>query len=166
MKVFLKWKQVLYFTIFLILPVTSCSVYKPMKVLEPETSLPESFSDGQSLPPIDRWWPELKNRELEELIDEALSENLTLRMAWARLDQARQLARIAGAGKYPGLEFGFSGQHQHTGGDLPPGYDESQNTFSASLTLGYQVDLWKKIENSRLASVFNFEAGREEEEDC
>ena len=124
--------------------------------------MPESFSASESLPPVDKWWLQFESSKLNDLMDEALSENLTLRMAWSRLDQARQQAKIAGAGRFPGLESGAGAQHQHTGGDTSPAYPPSLNSFYARLSLSYQVDLWKKIENSRLASVFDFEAGREE----
>ena len=160
MKIPLKWKQVLFLIFFLILPVTACTVHKPLKDVEPQVKLPESFSAGQTLPPVDKWWKEFEDSELDSLIDEALSENLTLRMAWARLDQARQAAKISGAGRYPSLDLALGAQHQHIGGDLPPGYEENEDTFSAALTLGYQVDLWKKIKNSRSAAMLDFEAGR------
>ncbi len=162
MKSLFRLKQVFCIFLFMILPVSSCSIYKPVKNPEPQVKLPESFSAGDSLPPIDEWWLQFESSGLEALIDEALSENLTLRMAWARLDQARQQAKIAGAGRYPGLEFGTGAQHQHTGGDTSLAYPPSLNSFYARLSLSYQMDLWKKIENSRLASVFDFAAGRED----
>ena len=156
------WKQEFYFILFMVLTASSCTVYKPVESPDPQVRLPDTFSTGESLPPVDKWWLQFENRELETLMDEALSENLTLRMAWSRLDQARQQAKIAGAGRFPGLEAGAGAQHQHTGGDTSLAYPPSLNSFYARLSLSYQVDLWKKIENSRLASVFTFEAGREE----
>jgi len=111
---------------------------------------------------VDCWWEQFENQDLERLVNEALSGNLTLRMAWSRLDQARQLAKIAGAGHYPGLEFGIGIQQRNSGGTLPPDSTESLRDFSGSITLSYQVDLWKKITNNRLAAVLDFEAGRED----
>ncbi len=162
MKAFLKWKQALYFILILILPATACTVYNPIKSIEPRVELADSFSTGQPLPPVERWWREFGDELLEGLIEEALSENLTLRMAWSRLDQARQVAKMAGAGRYPGLELEMGGQHQHISGGVSPGSPENINTFYANLTLGYQLDLWKKIENSRLAAAFEFDAGKED----
>lgn len=141
-----------------------CTVHKPMTFVTPPEALPETFSDGEPLPTVDHWWEALGDEDLDRLVEEALSENLTLRMAWARLDQARQLTKIAGAGRYPGLDASFSAQRQHYGGGLPPTLPptipETLDTFSATLTLSYQVDLWKKISNSRKAAVLDFEAGR------
>jgi NodT family efflux transporter outer membrane factor (OMF) lipoprotein len=148
----------------LLVSTGGCAVHKPMKEAVPPEPLPESFGSGETLPPVDRWWAELGDEDLEQLVDQALAENLTLRMAWARLDQARQIAKIAGAGRWPGLDASFGYGRQHYGGGLPPTlpptYPETLETWSANLTLSYQVDLWKKISNSRTAAVLDFEAGR------
>jgi NodT family efflux transporter outer membrane factor (OMF) lipoprotein len=163
MTVFLRWERALIgLPVLLILLSTACAVHEPITSVEPTEALPESFSGGSTLPPVDRWWKQFENRDLERLIDEALSGNLTLRTAWARLDQARRLAIIAGAGQYPGLELGLGVQQYNAGGSLPPGAIESQKDFSGAMTLSYQVDLWKKITNNRLAAVLDFEAGRED----
>jgi NodT family efflux transporter outer membrane factor (OMF) lipoprotein len=150
--------------LLLMLLFPACAVHKPMTEVEPPEALPETFSGGDQLPPADRWWEAFGDENLDRLVEEALAGNLTLNMAWARLDQARQLARIAGAGRYPGLDTAFSAQRQHYGGGLPPtvppSIPETLDTFSATLSLSYQVDLWKKISNSRKAAVLDFEAGR------
>jgi len=147
-----------------VLLTPACTVHRTITEAEPPEPLPESFSGGEPLPPTERWWEGLGDEDLERLVDEALAENLTLRMAWARLDQARQLAKIAGAGRYPGLDFGFSAERQDYAGGLPPTLPptipETYDTFTTTLTLSYQVDLWKKIANSRRAAVLDFEAGR------
>lgn len=148
--------------LLLIMSSTACVVHKPITEVEPTESLPVSFSGGSTLPPVDRWWEQFENRDLERLIDEALSGNLTLRMAWSRLEQARQLAKIAGAGLYPRLDSGLGVQQRNPGNNLPSGSTESQKDFSGTMTLSYQVDLWKKITNNRLAAVLDFEAGRED----
>ncbi|MFC1495048.1 efflux transporter outer membrane subunit [Thermodesulfobacteriota bacterium] len=163
MTALLRWKKILIGQfILLILLSASCAVYKPITSIKPTESLPDSFSEGPALPPIDCWWEQFENSELEQFIDEALSGNLTLKMAWSRLDQARQLAKIAGAGSYPGLDSGFSTQQSDFRGSLPPGSVKRIRDFSVTMTLSYQVDLWKKIKNSRLSAVLDFEAGRED----
>ncbi len=150
--------------ILLILLFPACTVHKTMTEVQPPEELPEAFSEGETLPPTDRWWEAFGDQDLDRLVEEALADNLTLNMAWARLDQARQLTIIAGAGRYPGLDFGFGAQRQHYGGGLPatvpPSIPETLDTFSATLALSYQVDLWKKISNFRKAAVLDFEASR------
>ena len=163
MTVLLRWgRTIVSPVVFLILVSTACAVHEPITSVEPTEALPEAFSGGSTLPPVDRWWEQFENQDLERLINEALSGNLTLRMAWARLEQARQLSKIAGAGQYPGLELGFGIQQYNAGGSLPPDSPESLREFTGTLTLSYQADLWKKITNNRLAAILDFEAGRED----
>jgi NodT family efflux transporter outer membrane factor (OMF) lipoprotein len=163
MNPFLKWERALMnLALILILSSIGCTVHKPITGVEPREALPASFSGGSNLPPVERWWEQFENQDLERLVNEALSGNLTLRMAWSRLDQARQLAKIAGAGGYPGLELGFGIQQYNAGGSLPPDSPESLREFTGTIALSYQVDLWKKITNNRLAAVLDFEAGRED----
>jgi multidrug efflux system outer membrane protein len=164
MTIFKPERAVAGLVILLILLFPACTVHKTMTEVEPPEALPAAFSDGPPLPPTDRWWEGLGDTELDRLVEEALSDNLTLNMAWARLDQARQLTIIAGAGRYPGLDFGFNAARQHYGGGLPatvpPSIPETLDTFTATLTLSYQLDLWKKISNRRKAAVLDFEASR------
>ena len=48
-----------------------------------------------------RWWEEFNDPELTGLIEEALADNLTLKEAWSRLNQARTVAVQVGAALYP-----------------------------------------------------------------
>ena len=163
MTAFSNWKKAFAgLALVLILSSAACTVHKPITEVEPREALPDSFSGGSTLPPVDRWWEQFENQDLKRLVNEALSGNLTLRMAWSRLDQAKQLAKIAGAGHYPGLDFGFGIQQYNAGGSLPPDSPESFREFTGTIALSYQVDLWKKITNNRLAAVLDFEAGRED----
>jgi NodT family efflux transporter outer membrane factor (OMF) lipoprotein len=53
--------------------------------------------------PPDRWWLALGDSRLTSLIERALSDNPDLASAEARVQQARALARVAGAEFYPSL---------------------------------------------------------------
>ena len=53
--------------------------------------------------PPDRWWLALGDSTLTSLIERALSDNPDLASAEARVQQARALARVAGAEFYPSL---------------------------------------------------------------
>jgi len=119
----------------------------------PPVELPDAFSTAED-DTVDpgRWWKSFGDPELEQLVDRALSHNLQLRQAWARIQQAEALERMAGAGMYPRVDasisagrnksaprvFNFGGQKQTI-----PGVE--QNSFSASLPVSYEVDLWGRV---------------------
>ncbi len=103
----------------------SCVSLLPQRATSPEGRLPESFSEYEAQTErSDRWWEVFESDELTSLVQEALSDSLTLREMWARLDQAGAAATIAAAGRYPelSLESGASYERRSTtveGADAP-----------------------------------------------
>ena len=78
----------------------------------------------------ERWWLSFADPTLDRLVEQALSGNLSLQVAWDRLDQARAVARRAGADLWPQLnaEAGASTTRLRTGSK-----NESFNDFSLGL---------------------------------
>lgn len=144
--------------------VAGCAVYSPRPALEPRIQLRESFFDtGVEAP--DRWWEDFDDPELTRLIEATLDDNLTLRTAWSRLDQLRAVARAAGAGRYPNADLAVSGERQELADELTAtAFGPQDETVLASLTVGYQVDLWKRIRNSRKAALFDQQTSRQDVE--
>jgi len=127
-----------------------CSIYTPREDFEPMVELRKSFLESGIGSP-DRWWDDLDDPELTRLIEATLDDSLSLRMAWARLDQMRAVARAAGAERHPSVDFAATGERRDFGGRQGSAVD----TTLASLTVGYQVDLWKKISNHRKAALYD-----------
>jgi outer membrane protein TolC len=82
-----------------------------------EGPVPETYSINEDLTGVEwanRWWEEFGSEELNELVDEALASNLTLRQAWARLDQAHAIGIQAAADLYPQLSFDGGASYDRT----------------------------------------------------
>ena len=145
----------------------SCAVYHPSVGLEPKLELQGSFLDAGVETP-DPWWQDFDDPGLSRLIAAILDGNLSLRLAWSRLEQMRAVARAAGAGRYPQADLVVSGERQKLGGDLsasPFGpQDDTVDTRFASLTVGYQVDLWKRIRHHRQAALYDQQTSRQDVE--
>jgi len=137
--------------------LVGCSIYTPRTEFEPSVEFQESFLDS-GLEASDRWWYDLGDPELTRLIEATLDENLSLRMAWSRLDQMRAIARAVGAERYPEVDFVATGERLDLGGDQ----DATVNTTLSSLTVAYQVDLWKKISNRRKAALYDEQSTRQD----
>ena len=147
--------------------LSGCSTYSPIIGLEPGIGLQESFSDtGVEAP--DQWWEDFEDSNLTRLVEATLEDNLSPRMAWSRLDQMRAVARAAGAGRNPTADMPGSGERQKRGGDQSVSpfdpQDDTVNTMLAGLTVGYQVDLWEKISNSRKAFLLDQQSSRQDVE--
>ena len=92
------------FILTLIFLLSSCSPFKPQVRTSPAGELPKTFSlYTPGVEPPERWWEEFNDVELNDLIEEALAGNLTLKEAWARLNQAKALAVQSGSALYPDL---------------------------------------------------------------
>ena len=151
------------------LALTSCAVYRPHKSAPPPVDLPDSFSEAseidavlaQAQPSPDRWWEAFGDDKLDELILRGLSDNFSLRVAWARLDAAIALARIAGAARWPqvGVDVGVGRDSRVValgGGRTRLRTDTRSVTPGAS----YEVDLWGKLRFGTAAARLEARAGR------
>lgn len=95
--------------------LAGCTAFVPRRDAPPEGELPDQFSlgDAAGAQPTP-WWYDFGSEPLNELIDEAMQENLTLRQLWARLDQSGAVATQAASGLYPQLDYGGNASYRRT----------------------------------------------------
>ena len=70
---------------------------------EPHLAVPANYleSSASETASLDRWWQGFGDAQLTSLVDRALTANLDIEMATARIREARALEQVAGAGAYP-----------------------------------------------------------------
>jgi hydrophobe/amphiphile efflux-1 (HAE1) family protein/NodT family efflux transporter outer membrane factor (OMF) lipoprotein len=107
-----------------------------------------SWKEGRPLDnvPKGNWWEIFGDTGLDGLEAEAVSANQQLKAAVARVDQARDTARIARSQLMPNLSLdpGFSRQ-EYSPNANPSFGNITANTFSTPLDLSYEVDLWGRV---------------------
>jgi len=130
-----------------IIALTACSIGTPTSTSTYQPLGQFSVSGEESLP--DRWWLTFADPTLDHLIEAALSDNLSLLTAWDRLDQARAVARRAGAELWPQLSGEATGSTTRLRSDS---HDESFNDFSLGLSASYEIDLWGRINSTQEAA--------------
>ncbi|MFJ3468791.1 efflux transporter outer membrane subunit [Pseudomonas sp. NPDC090201] len=131
--------------------------------LKPELVLATSFKEGSATEPVEagqwktaqpsdavergRWWEVFDDPLLNQLEEEAQRQNQNLQAAVARLKQARALARVADAGRFPDLNAGFgptrqrlSAQSQADGGN-----GLQQTLWRAQVGASYEVDMFGRV---------------------
>ncbi len=76
----------------------------------PDVDVPEQFTTQQASELIDlsRWWTAFNDPTLNDLIDRAVVSNLDLRLATARLREARALRGVVGADLWPDVNVAGS----------------------------------------------------------
>lgn len=95
-----------------------------------------------------RWWASLGDPVLERLIDTALAQNIDLRHAYARIDEARALRDRVAGDKAPVVGAGASvnRRRQSENGPLPigsiPGLDATQTIYDAGFDAAWEADLF------------------------
>ncbi len=107
-----------------------------------------AFSGEQ---PPGPWWSLFGDPLLDQLVTEALAANTDLRVAAANLAQARAVLRESRAGRLPTTTIGASGTYARQRNPLGPGSVEGE-TYDVGLDVGYQVDLFGRVESAIRAS--------------
>ncbi len=105
-----------------------------------------------------RWWEALNDRFLDALIAEALSGNLTLKQAGARIEQAVAVDKQAASFLYPDVTGKVSGEQEWKGENKP------EDTYKTGLALSWEIDLWGRLSSAGKAAGHEILASREEME--
>lgn len=113
-----------------------------------------AFSGEQ---PPGPWWSLFGDPLLDQLVTEALAANTDLRVAAANLAQARAVLRESRAGRLPTTSVSASGTYARQRNPLGQGSVEGE-TYDVGLDVGYQVDLFGRVESAIRASRADAEA--------
>lgn len=130
---------------FILLALSACSPFTAQIEPEKMLSVPEQYSlknsDAENTA-TDKWWQEFASDDLNRLVDESLSDNLSLRQAWARLEQARALTRQSKSSQKPNLDFsaGHSASRTRSSGDT-----SNSDDISLGLSSSFEIDLWGRV---------------------
>ena len=149
--------------------------------LTPDAALPASFlatpagkepASGGPSPDLWQWWRTLRDPQLNDLIDRAMQNNLDLKIALDRLQQARLQLVVIGGLALPQVNGGIGG-----GGGT--GLDETKGRVPQALTAGdnrtnlhsinwiggldaeWEVDIFGKIASRFEAQVYTAEGLKE-----
>ena len=138
--------------------VASGCVVGPSYKGPPETKLTE-FHNSAAVehrstqsppPPVETWWTGFHDPVLTQIVERALAQNLDLAAALARVEQARQVAREAGAQMLPTAAATGSATPLRQSLNSPigtigrhlPGYDRNQTLYDADVGAQWEVDLF------------------------
>ncbi len=97
------------------------------------------------------WWQLFQDDTLNPLAERVLAGNQNVRVAAARLDQARAQVTIAGADLYPGLGLTAAASRAKTSANRPvaaysiPTQSTVQNNFVVGLSVTYEADLFGRV---------------------
>jgi outer membrane protein, multidrug efflux system len=129
------------------------------------TTNPSSVADMQHTAWVD-WWTKFNDAELTSLVSRSLGANHELKIAAARVLEARAVERVAQSELYPTLDLSAAFFQTHGSGagfGVPwglPGVDSS--FYHLGLTANYEVDLFGGIRRTIEAAGATAEATEDE----
>ena len=124
-------------------------------VAEPGTFRGQAAAEAASLADAP-WWDVFQDPILKYLIQQALHANYDVRIAAARVQEARALLGVARSDLYPSLDYGVGvarGNVRPGPTGAPGGQVPTSNAYSASLTASWELDIWGRVRRSNEAAL-------------
>ena len=106
------------------------------------------------------WWTTLNDSELSSLIDRAVSGNLDLKKALARVREARARRGVAKADLFPTLDATGSATWSRSSKDTGTG--KTSSLFAASFDAGWELDIFGGVRRSVEAAGADLQASQED----
>jgi len=144
----------LLFLVLLAIMAGGCAVGPNYQrpALNPPARWSEPLAGGETNAPasLTGWWRNFNDPELDSLINRAVASNLDLRIARARVQEARAQYGIAAASLWPSADV--SGSYARTGAShhqpvlgslpIPPGVPFDNDVYQAGFDASWEVDVF------------------------
>src|SRR5262245_18633074 len=115
---------------------------------------------------LEQWWHRLDDPILDGLVERAISQGLDLRVAFARVRQARALRGVASSELFPAVDAAGSFEHRAESKNTPLGaVVPDTNVYTAGFDASWEVDLWGRVRRSVEAAGAELEASVADERD-
>lgn len=95
-----------------------------------------------------KWWEQFQDPVLSDLIEEALQDNLDLKIAIARVQEFFAQYKIVRSQLFPQISGSASEFRQEQSlalSPVPPGGSRIFNTYNLGLNLNFEIDLWGRL---------------------
>ncbi len=131
----------------------------PVAAQWPQTAQP----DGGRKATATEWRTFFPDQRLQALIATALEHNRDMRIAAARVEEARALHGITRADRLPGIDAAAGGQAMRTPGDLSStGKANISHRYDVGLSLlSFELDFWGRVKSLDEAALASFLATEE-----
>lgn len=137
----------------------------------PTVEVPENWQqppDPAILPSsadITRWWTVFDDETLTDLIRQAARQNLDLRVAVARVNEARARLGVAVGGQAPVVDATGSAFRERSSENLGMPGGVTQNRFSVGLDASWEIDLFGRVGRAVEEATAGYQASEEDRND-
>ena len=147
--------------VLLLLPTLACAVGPTY--IKPEIPVPKAWNEGRAMQaapsaaPLESWWTQFQDPTLDRLVNEAVAGNLDLKIAGARIREARAARGIAASAGLP--QVGASAAYARThNSPVRPG---DQNVFEAGFDASWEIDVFGGVRRDKEAALADVQAAEE-----
>jgi multidrug efflux system outer membrane protein len=117
--------------------------------------VPESYefepAEKQPLEIADRWWEIFDDKELDQLVEDALKYNWDIKQAAARILEVRARYIQVRSNRFPAVDVGgLKDRRQVNGGQLRDNF--IVDTYDLSAAASFELDLWSRLKKSSQAA--------------
>ena len=109
-----------------------------------------------------RWWNGLGDPHLSRFIEEAAANNLDMKLAQARLREARARRGISAADRFPTLNAGAGVNRSRSSEEMGLGGGNTSETWSAQFDASWELDIFGGRRRALEAATATFEASQED----
>ncbi|MEE3234864.1 MAG: efflux transporter outer membrane subunit [Candidatus Latescibacterota bacterium] len=147
-----------------LLTLASCVTTPPIK--HPQSDVNLTKPKTELVNSIPKWWEAFEDTSLNKVVEKVLEANHDLRIAAARLEQAKAQALLAKAPLLPTLGtsgtasrrkqsfLGFPIRGNEDGS--PP--NTTTNSYGVNINANWEVDIWGKLRNNARAALADAQA--------
>lgn len=140
--------------------LVGCAVGPDYKA--PETKVPSQYASTQpatqpttqaaaTQPVLATWWTSFNDPQLDHLIDQAVQSNLDLRIAEARVREARAARGVVASDYYPKVDAAGSYDRSRSSKNVNQGSSQvptEQNLWTAGFDAAWEVDVFGRVRRS------------------
>lgn len=124
--------------------------YEPPETTAPDAwhaAVQDEFTSGE--PDLQTWWTVFGDDTLNSLITRASTNNLDLKTASARIEQAAALRGVSASQYWPEITAGGAASVVQTAeAQTPAGADRQGELYQAGMTMAWELDLWGRVRRS------------------
>ena len=139
----------------------ACAVTQP---IPPKYDLPPGTAIAAQNAALEQYWTLFNDPVLDQLVAEALANNLDLKASLARIEAARSEVLLAQSYLLPDINLNVNAGRNRISGvttpPLPAGTPLTSNNFSVGLGVSYELDVWGKYRSGALAAANDLAASK------
>jgi multidrug efflux system outer membrane protein len=103
--------------------------------------------------PISNWWESLKDKQLDRLISESLTNNKDVSIAVANLFKARQVTSESRYDRFPTVTANGSYQRSRSSGEIGLGKSNISNNVATGFDASWELDFFGRVSEKIKANV-------------